>query len=384
VNRVVRAAEVLGIRLPKNVRSKLAKSLAVLLALSGLVMPGMVNAGTLGKASLSLSDPRPSATSVNYTFTVGTSGALVQSAVVKCIKIVYATTATDTTGTTAPTGFSDAGVTTASLASSTLVNSSATGWSVAVSGTGNNVIKYTNSTGVTPGTTSGATLVDNLVTNSSVADTSYYAFFNTFGNTDCATTPLDTATVQFINTNGSTLSLTIDDTLTFTVNGIATSGTCSDGATHPNTASTATTIPFGTVVSGTTYEVCQDLQAASNSTNGYTIYLRYDHAPQNALAQTITDWSGSNATPTSPFATVNSQGAYGYTTDDNTLGTGTAGRFTSGTKYAAATTSNQEVGYEAAGVSTTHYDITHAIAITNTTQPGTYTNTIIYTCTPVY
>lgn len=383
MNRVIRAVEALGVRLPKNIRAKLAKLTAVLLALSGVFIPAMANATTLGHASVALSDPRPSATSVNYTFTVGDVGSPVTSSAIKCVKIVYATTATDTSGTTAPTSFSDASVTTASLASSTLVNSSATGWSVAVSGAGNNVIKYTNSTGVTPSTTTGATFVDNLVTNSSVADTAYYAFFNTYSDTGC-TTPIDNATVEFINTNGSLLSLTIDDTLTFTVNGIGTGGTCSDGSTHPNTASTATTIPFGTVVSGSTYEVCQDLQAASNSTNGYTIYLRYDHAPTNALSQTITDWSGSNTTPTGPFATVNSQGAYGYSTDDNTLGTGTPGRFTSGTKYAAATTSNAEVGYEAAGVSTTHYDITHAIAITNTTQPGTYTNTIIYTCTPVY
>jgi hypothetical protein len=222
------------------------------------------------------------------------------------------------------------------------------------------------------------------ITNSSTADTAYWLHMYTYNDAACTANAVDNATVEFINTNGSTLSLTIDNTLSFTVNAIASGGTCYTGTTADQ-SSTATTIPFGTVLAGTVYHVCQDLQAASNSTHGYTIYLRYDHAPQNPLNQTITDWSGTNASPTSPFTTVNSQGAYGYTTDDSSLGTGTVDRFTNpGQEYAAATTSNAEVGYESAGVTTTHYKITHAVKITATTQPGTYTNTIIYTCTPVY
>jgi hypothetical protein len=355
-----------------------------------LSFPSLANAVTLGHASVALSDPRPSTSSVNYTFTVGFAGAAVQSATVKCVKIVYATTATDTAGTTGPTSFSAASTTTASLASSTLVNSSSSGWSVAVTGAGNNIVKYTNATGVTPSTTTGATLIQNLTANSSIGDTAYYAFFNTFGNTDCATTPLDTATVEFINTAGSTLSLTVDNTLSFTVNG-RTLGVdaCSDGSTTGDVTTTATTIPFGTVTSASPKLACQRLTAASNSTNGYTIYLRYTSKPTNALTQTISDVTGTNNAP-SAFATADAQGGYGYSTSDATL-TGSAGtgagqnnRFTGGTLYAAGTTSNAEVGYESAGVSSTNYDVSHKVAITNTTQPGTYTNTIIYTCTPIY
>ena len=48
------------------------------------------------------------------------------------------------------------------------------------------------------------------------------------------------------------------------------------------------------------------------------------------------------------------------------------------------TTSNNEVAYEAAGVTSTTYRIGHEVAVSTLTKPGTYTTTIIYTCTPIY
>jgi hypothetical protein len=219
------------------------------------------------------------------------------------------------------------------------------------------------------------------ITNSSVQDTNYFLRINTYDNIDCASTPRDNAAVQFINTNGSTLSLTVDNTLTFTVNSVSGGSAC-NGSTSTQ-ASTATTIPFGVVTAATNQIVCQDLTASTNSTNGYTLFARYTAKPTNPLSQTIADWTGTNAAPTT-FSAAGTE-AYGYTTDDATLGTGTANRFTSGgPKYAAMTTSNNEVAYEAAGVTSTTYRIGHEVGISLTTFPGTYTTTIIYTCTPVF
>ena len=75
--------------------------------------------------------------------------------------------------------------------------------------------------------------------------------------------------------------------------------------------------------------------------------------------------------------------AYGYTTNDFTLGTGTAGRFNSNL-WAAMTTTNAEIAYEPTGVNTTTYRIGHQVGVSLTTRPGTYSTTVIYTCTPVY
>ncbi|HEX3082694.1 MAG TPA: hypothetical protein VHQ86_05615 [Candidatus Saccharimonadia bacterium] len=346
-----------------------------------LVPAGILNAaGSLDHVSVALSDPRPNAasTSVSYTFTAsGVDG----GTAVKCVKVVWSTTSS---GTQAPTGFSGASGS-VDASSSTIINSSATGWSLAKSdGTSssgqNNIYKYTNSTGVTPGTTSGATFVITGITNPTTSNSTYFFSFNTYGNTDCATSPIDNTQPEFIITDGSTLSLTVDPTLAFSINSIGSGQGC-DGTTT-TAGSTATTIPFGNVTPASNAVVCQDLQAATNASNGYTIYLRYTGAPSNGLNQ-IADASGSNASPAA-FSAAGTE-AYGYTTDDATLGTGTANRFTSPSQaWAAATTSNAEIGYEAGPVTNTHYKIGHQVGVSTITNPGTYTTTIIYTCTPIY
>lgn len=380
MKRIKRAAEALGLPRIESPKNLLAKLLTIIMAIAGIGLnAGFANAATLSTAKVALSDPRPSTTAVNYTFT----GSSVTSANIKCVKLVFATTPV---GEVNPTGFNGTGGT-VTAASSTLVNSSATGWTLVTSdGAGasagaNNVWKYTNTTGVVPSTLTSATFIAAGITNSSTADTAYYFRINTFDNVDCATTPRDNANVQFINTNGSTLSLTIDNTLTFTVNAVASSQNC-NGSTSTQ-ASTATTIPFGTVTSGANQIVCQDLTAATNATNGFTIFTRYTAKPTNPLNQTIADWTGTNATPTT-FSAPGTE-AYGYTTNSATLGTGTPNRFTNaGPKYAAATTSNNEVAFTPNGVTSTTTRVGHQVGISLTTFPGTYTTTIIYTCTPIY
>lgn len=367
-----RAAEALGVRLPHNIKEKLTKITATVIAGTGLLLNGgLANAATLTNASVALSDPRPSATS-SYTFTGST---VTTATAIKCIKITFSTSSTSVV---TPTGFTALAATV--NASSTLINSSTTGWSFLPASTAN-TITYINATGVTPSAATGRTFVLDNVTNSSLADTAYFYKLVTFNNTDCATTPIDNVQVQFINTNGSTLSLSVDNTLSFTVNPVSSSAAC-DGTTTTQ-ASTATTIPFGTVTSASNGVVCQDLTAATNATNGYTVYARYTSAPTNALAQTITDWTGTNTTPTT-FPAAGTE-AYGMTTNDATLGTGSVNRFTNaGQKWAALTTANAEVAYEPTGVTTATYRIGHQVGISTTTRPGTYQTTIIYTCTPVY
>jgi hypothetical protein len=126
--------------------------------------------------------------------------------------------------------------------------------------------------------------------------------------------------------------------------------------------------------------VCQDLQISTNATNGYTVYTRYTSKPQSG-ANTIADHTGSNTTPTA-FSAAGTE-SYGYTTNDSALGTGIANRFASNL-WAAMTTTNAEVAFDATGVNSTSYRVGHQVGISPTTRPGTYVTTIIYTCTPVY
>lgn len=340
----------------------------------------IIAAGTLTNASVALSDPRPNGSGVSYSFT----GSSVDGATaIRCVKVVWSTTSA---GDTAPTSFSGAAGS-VNAAASTLINSSATNWSLAKSdGTSssgqNNIYQYTNSaSGITPSTTTGATFQLIGIANSSLADTAYFFKLSTYTNTNCTTGAVDNVLVQFINTNGSTLSLTVDESLSFTVAGVN-NGTSCNGTTTTGTA-TATTLPFGSVTTAANSVLCQDLSAATNATNGYTIFVRYTGEPNNGSGDDINDHSGTNAAPT----TFSSPGveAYGYTTDDSSLGTGTGNRFTAGgQKWAAADITNAEVGYSPTGTTATTYRIGHQVGISTGTASGTYQTTIIYTCTPVY
>jgi hypothetical protein len=331
------------------------------------------HAATLSSASLAVGDPRPSATSA-YTFT----GSSVSLSLIRCIKMVYADTST---GTNVPTNMiTNTGGVTLDTANTNYIP---TPGSWTLNKPANGTLTLTNGTGETPASATGRKVAINGITNSSTADTAFFYRFSTFTNVDCATGPIDNVTVQFILTNGSTLTLNVDQTLSFTVNAVAAGQQCNGAGSTSTATSTATTIPFGTVSAASNAIVCQDLQAATNATNGYTISARYTAKPTNALAQTIADFTAPATAPTA-FSAAGTE-AYGYTTNDATLsniGNG-VGRFATN-KWAAMTTTNAEVGYETAGVTSTTYRVGHQVGVGLTTRPGTYTTTIIYTCTPVY
>ena len=327
-----------------------------------------LHAATLSSASLGISDPRPAGTA-EYNFTASS----VSNTLIRCIKEVYADTPS---GSNVPASMSTTGTVAVDTANTNYIPTPAN-WTLnkAVNGT----LTLTNAAGETPASAAARKVAITGITNSTTADTRFYLRFYTYTNTDCSTGPVDSTIVDFILTNGSTLTLTVDQTLSFTVNAVAAGQNC-NGATSTQ-ASFATSIPFGTVTSAANSVVCQDLQAATNAANGYTIYMRYTGKPQNSLGQTINDTGGSNAAPVA-FPAAGTE-AYGYTTNDATLGTGTAGRFISNL-WAAGTTANTEVGYEPSGVSSATYRVGHQVGVSTTTHPGTYTTTVIYTCTPIY
>lgn len=342
------------------------KLVAGLFVVMGIIVPFQTQASTLTVASLSLGDSRPAASNVSYVFTASN----VSLTTLRCIKEVYSDTSS---GTAAPAGLSTSSATLDTTNSNFIPTPSA--WTLAQPANG--TLQLTNATGETPASAAARKLVYSGITNGTTADTKYFLRLYTYSDTAC-TSPVDSVTVAFIYTNGSTLTLTVDPTLSFTVNAVAAGQLC-NGATSTQ-PSTATTIPFGTVTAAANSIVCQDLQISTNATNGYTVYARYTSKPQSN-ANTIADTTGTNAAPTA-FPAPGTE-AYGYTTNDTALGTGTTNRFSSNL-WAAMTTTNNEVAYDATGVNSTVYRIGHQVGISAVTRPGTYVTTIIYTCTPVY
>lgn len=327
---------------------------------------GIAHAATLTSASLSLSDSRPSQTA-QYTMKV--SG-LTTGTSIGCIELDMGTAA-DGSGT----------VTSLSTSSSTFVSQSITAsgtWAADNTQSASQKLRMTNATPVAPQSGS-QTAVWGAITNGNTADTSYFGVFKTYTDNTCAT-PVDSVTVQFVYTAGQAVSLTVDPTLTFSVAGTSSGASC-NGATS-NVTTTNGTIPLGTPTVSANKIGVQNLTVTTNAGSGYSVYTRYTAKPTSG-SNTIADHSGSNTSPTA-FPSAGTE-AFGYTTNDSSLGTGTANRFTSTPNvWAAFTTTNAEVAYNGAAVSNQTTCVGQQVGISGTTPAGSYTTTVIYTATPVY
>jgi hypothetical protein len=356
----------------QKVRGLEAIAAASLLLLVLLVQAQLVSAATLTTASVTLSDPRPNTGSVVYDFlasNVTTTG-------IQCIQFEFDMSADGTGGI--PTGMN--------IGSATLTGDyipTPGSWTPDYTDAATGIVSFTG-TSQTPALASARNAILNAVTNGSVADNDYYLIFSTYNNTDCATAPVDNATVGFIFTSGQAVSMSVEGALAFTIAGVngGVGETVNGATTTTGLNTTATTIPFGTVTSSANKIAAQDLTVSTNSGNGYTVYTRYTAQPTSG-ANTIDDHSGTNGAP-SVFSGAGTE-AFGYTTEDATL-SGTADRFTSsgGNKWAAFTTSNAELVFGAAAVSNETTRVGFQTGVAVTTQAGSYVTSVIYTAVPVY
>jgi hypothetical protein len=352
--------------------AQIAISILLVLATPLYVFLGKVNAATLTSASVSLSDSRPSQTTVTYTFNF----AGVTASNIKCIKIQFSDTAT---AGSKPSGMTLNG--SLNVSSSTYL-AGLTSWTpVVTDATG--LFTSTHATGGVPGT--GDIVMTAHITNGSTASTTYYARFNSYDNVDCATTPRDDVTLAFIYTDGVVVNATVDPTLTFSLGNVG-SGQSVNSATTNVATSSATAVTFGSVTASTNRIAAHDLVVSTNAVTGYTVYTKYT-AILTSGGNTITDHTGTNAAPTA-FPSPGTE-AFGYTTADSTLGTGTAARFTTsgGNKWAAYTTAfttSNEVAYSATAVSSETTRVGYQVGVSATTEPGTYTTTVVYSAVPKY
>lgn len=325
---------------------------------------GVASAAVLTTASVTQSDPRASQTS-NYAFLTSN----VTTSLTRCFKEVYATTST---GTAVPTGFSSTAAT---------VNTGSTNYltttGFALDATTNGTLKYTLAGGATPPSSSARTFQVDGITNGSTTGVTYFLQFSTYSDAAC-TIAIDSVTLAFVYTDGQSVSITVDPTLTFTVSAVASGGTVNSATS--NVTTTSTSVPLGTPTISTNQIAAQDVAVSTNAGSGYTVYIRYTGAPASG-SNTLASHSGTNAAPT-VFSAAGTE-AFGYTTNNFTLGTGTANRF-SANKWAAFTTSNNEVAFSSAPVSAQTTRLGYQIGIAGITKAGNYTTTVIYTAIPVF
>lgn len=356
----------------KKITKKILSSISLLLMGIMPFSPLLKSAGaaTLTGSLVSISSSVPSATSTSYDIEFDN----VTASAIKCIRVEF-DTAADGSGSK-PTGMD---VTSAALSGTSDYIPTPGNWSVSANNT-TGVVEVTYATGETPASATNRNVVLTGITNGSTAETGYFIKFDTFNNTDCASSGVDSGTGTFIYVTGQAVSLSVDSTLSLNV--AAVNGSQSVNGATTTVTSTDGTIPFGTVTTGALSIAAHDATISTNAGSGYTLYIRYNQAPTNG-SHSITDHTGSNASPTSMSAGTE---AFGYTTNDSSLGTGSTSRFTTAPpKWAAFTTSNTEVAYSGTAVSSEVTRIGYAVGISGTTPAGTYgSSTVILTATPAY
>jgi len=338
-----------------------------------LVIPES-QAASIANREMKLSDSRPGnagGTGVTYDFEGDFSNTTVY-----CLRVQYCTTATGTC--TKPTGMV---TTSATKDSGNWAGFTAGSWTIV--NTTDGETKYTNVSGEAPSPTTNASLSTGTITNSSTSATAF-ARVTTYTNTDCATGSTDTGVAAFAIISGISVTATVAETLTFSIAAVGSgSGETVNGATT-NVTTTTTGVAFGELSTGSNKIGAHDLTVSTNATGGYTTTVAYTQKLRIDVSNDIDDHSGTNAAPTT-FSGAGTE-AFGYTTEDSSLGTGTADRFTSagGNKWAGFSTTPYEVAYSSAPVSSQTIRTGYQVGISGTTTAGDYSTTVIYVCTPIY
>ena len=368
-------------RLPTKLKSLLALLLIVLVTLPPVVNIYVkeANAGTLSSYKLQINNSQAAASGVTYSFNWTTSA----TTSIKQIDIQVCTTASGTC--TAPPGFSSG---TPTLSSDNIAGTGRT--TSAPTGNAFRVVV------TTPASQATQAMYLNFtgVTNPSTVNTTYYVRGTTYSDT--GSTIIDgttTAAFAILDTTSIAVSATVDPNLTFSVAGVSSGGTANSTTTTVTT--TATTIPFGTLAAGTPSIGAHDLTVSTNAGSGYTITASNSATAQagfppliSGSTNNIDTFTGTNTSPATWSAPSGSSantntGFFGYTTEDATLCTGTASRFTSN-KWAGSTTTGQELVCNASGITTETTRVGWQAQV-NTLQPaGSYTGSVILVATPTY
>lgn len=348
-----------------NSRKRILHILPIFI-LGGLVLWGQLSsarAAALTSGSVSLSNSRPDQTAVEYDSTWSN----VTTSTIECIKVQF-NDAADGSGSV-PTGMS----TTGGSLDTANTNYVTTPGDWTTDFTTEGTVTITHDTGETPENSSDRTIALDGITNGSTADTGYYYILTTYTDSGCtAGNEVDEGTVTFIYTEGQSVSMTVDPSISFSLASVAASETV-NGATTTE-ASTTTSIPLGTVTDTSNGITAHDLSVTTNAENGYTVYARYTGQLTYSSA-TIDDHTGTHASPTT--MSTGSE-AFGYTTEDTDYS-----QFQDN-KWAGFDTSDYGVATNTGAISSETTRIGYQAAISGTTEAGTYTTTVILTCTPTY
>ena len=365
---------------------KISKKLVALICIFTLVFSYSVTTKTnaaIAEEELKLSDSRASQAADHDL------EADLDASATGCIQIEYCTTASG--GCTPPTGLTTVGLDKGESADwASLVYND---WTVA--SVNANTAKLTHGTTATPSGTDDS-VVFGAVTNPSGTGV-YFGRISTFSVNDC-TGAISTAVTAFYIISDVTVTVTVDETLSFAIDGVTGAACDASFSALDGPDSSATAITFtDTIIPDTFYHACQDLTVGTNATNGYFVTAQ---ETTNLMYSTDTIDDSTGDTPqmtestTDTWADSTKNGvAYGCVdiTGDDCV-------FTANTEYrqyactgtdaqcdiSGGAETPQTIMTDAAEVDGNVSRIQYKISVSASQPAGTYTGQIVYVATPTY
>lgn len=181
--------------------------------------------------------------------------------------------------------------------------------------------------------------------------------------------------------SNSAQQATVNPTLSVTIQGLG-SGTAINSFST-NATTTATSVPFSNLQTGSIKLAAQQITVTTNATAGYTALILQDTNLQKTNGTQITPVAATNASPAAWPAGI-TDGRFGYHTTDGTLCTGTGNRFSTDNTFAALTSTPLEVACNTGPVSGEITSIVFKVEIEALQASGDYKNNVTYIITPQY
>ncbi len=330
-----------------------------------------VFAGALTSSKVTISDSRAGQSGVSHTFsfTTGTTGTI------QTVEMLYCTTPSGSCTT-------PSGITTTSATQGSITGLSTSTSNVSVNGT----ITLTVTTPASIGSGTAISIPYSSITNPSTINSSFFVRITT---KDSGSTTIDSTVVAFATLGTTSLTITAEVGSTFSVSLAAVTTGSVNGQSINLSSTTATSIPFGTLATGVSKVAAHDITVVTNSTNGYVVTVKSSNPPLTDSTNNIDSFTEPNSLPltwSSPAGStpnVNS-GFLGYSTEDTSLCTGTAARF-SGNKWAGFDITPYEVVCNGSAVASGETTRLGWQVEVNGLQPvGSYSGDVIIVTTPTY
>jgi alpha-tubulin suppressor-like RCC1 family protein len=180
----------------------------------------------------------------------------------------------------------------------------------------------------------------------------------------------------------TTLQVTVLPSLQFAV--AAHSGACNGVAQSSGSSASPVSASLGTVSPILNAVTAQDLSVTTNAGGGFTVYLQATGGLSDSQGHVFAEVGGTYSAPVA-FPTAGTE-AFGFTTSEASLPTGTVNRFTApSAKWAPVTTSSVVVSYSSTiPPSTDVVCVAYQAGQSQATPAGVYSTTIVYTAVPLF